>query len=103
MTTVGDWWAEGKRRVEDLARRWRDDRRAGGTAEATAAGTGMADTRGGEPSGTAPDCTNLSKLIRLVCAERQTSSVWWVVVTDSTADVYPLPGLARTSQKPATE
>src|SRR5690349_12504331 len=89
MTTVGDWWATGKRRVGQLAKEW-----LGGTttpAEVAAPAE--------EPADAAPDCTNLSKLIRIVCAERQTSSVWWVVVTDSSADVYPLPGLTRAAEK----
>lgn len=38
----------------------------------------------------APECPVLSRLIRVACTERKTS-VWWVVVQDTSASVYPLP------------
>jgi hypothetical protein len=38
----------------------------------------------------APECPVLSRLIRAACNEPKTS-VWWVVVQDTSASVYPLP------------
>ena len=77
MDPVSGWWTAGVERVRQAAQRLFRSEFKQPVSKAAAV------------EAEAPDCEMFSRFIRAVCAERETS-VWWLVVSEDSANVYPM-------------